>query len=192
MTRPELVGAYLERSVGETLDVSFPERTIEVVVIPYEREAEVMVEDVAIIESIARGAFNGVERRAKRIRVNREHDRHTTFGHCVALYPKREEGLVARMSVVENDYGDRQLELAAHGDLDASAGFVPKAIEHRGGNRFRYTRCWLHHIALTSEAAYEGARVLSVRSATPVNASTPRPNLDRVRWDILEERYSRI
>ena len=188
----DLVGAYLERSVGQTLDVSFPDRTIEVVVIPYDTEAEIDFGGVIIRESVAPGAFDGIERRANRIRANREHKRELTFGRAVALYPRRREGLVAKIKASRTPLGDEALALSADGSLDASAGFKPEAVQWLERDRVRYTRCWLHHIALTSDAAYgEHTPVLAVRSATAV-PRTQTPNLDRVRAWQLEERYSRI
>lgn len=190
---PDLIDLYLERSAGQALDVSFPERTIEVVVIPYNDEIEADVEGEMLRESVAPGAFAGIERRANRVRANREHKRELTFGRAAAFYPKRPEGLVAKVKVARTPLGDEALELAADGALDASAGFKPKAIQWLGPRRVRYTKCWLAHIAFTSEPAYESAKVLAVRSQDhggPPKAATP--NLDQVRAWLLEERYSRI
>ena len=64
---------------------------------PYEEEALVEIEAGWCARSIARGAFDGIERRANRVRVNRDHELERTVGRAVAFHPSREEGLVAEI-----------------------------------------------------------------------------------------------
>ena len=72
------VGPMLYRAAGEMTDVRFPDRTIEVVAHPYNEEAIVPWSDGRIVSEICDpGAYNGIERRAARIHVNRDHDRGT-------------------------------------------------------------------------------------------------------------------
>ena len=61
--RPPL--APIEFRTAETLDVRFPDRTIELVAVPYDEECVVEHRGRLIIETIAPGAFDGVERRAE-------------------------------------------------------------------------------------------------------------------------------
>lgn len=146
--------------------VDFPDRTIELIVAPAEEPALVKHQGRMVTETIAYGAFAGCEKRAGRIRVNREHDVGRTIGRVVALDPFSELGLAGRVQVARTELGDETLALAAEDCLDASAGFLPRP----GGekwlerNRVRITDAWLGHVALVAEPAYEGARVLSVRS----------------------------
>jgi HK97 family phage prohead protease len=178
------------------LGVSFPDRTIELVVMPYETETIVEHQGRMVWEIISRGAFDGIERRSNRIRVNRDHDLTRTVGRAVALHPSRQEGLVAELKIARTPLGDETLTLADEEILDASAGFLPMPGGERWEqrDRVRMTRCWLGHIAMTPDPAYETARVLAVRHADPVTepARPPTPNLDIVRGWRLEDAYSRL
>jgi HK97 family phage prohead protease len=182
------------------LGVSFPDRLIELIVMPYETEA--LVEHpkrpgILVRETCSRGAFDGIERRASRIRVNRDHRLERTVGRAVSFHTSRDEGLVAELRIAQTDLGDETLALAADECLDASAGFLPMpGGEHwLTRTRVRYSKCWLGHIALTPEPAYEAARVLAVRQAPePVDGAPPppaaTPKLDAVRSWTLNDRYA--
>ena len=175
---------------AQLVGVSFPERTIELVVMPYDTPAAVPYDGRMVSETIARGAFDGIERRANRVRVNRDHSLERTVGRALSFHPARDEGLVAEIKIANTDLGNDTLELAADGCLDASAGFLPMT----GGLRwnaartaYTVTKAWLGHIALTPQPAYEGAKVLAVRAAE-LTSATPRgatPNLDEVRSWLL-------
>jgi HK97 family phage prohead protease len=177
-------------------DVSFPERTIELVVMPYEEETLVEHKGRMIREVIARGAFDGIQRRANRIKVNRDHQESKVVGRAVAIHPSREEGLVAELKISNTPLGDETLTLADDGVLDASAGYLPMP----GGEKWltrssvRILKGWLGHIAMVAEPAYEGARVLAVRNADERKAGepTPTPNLDQVRAWLLEEQFQKL
>jgi HK97 family phage prohead protease len=140
-------------------------------------------------ETICRGAFDGIERRANRIRANRDHDEKRTFGRAVTFHPNTAEGLLAVVKAARTPLGDETLELAEDGCLDASAGFVPKdgGMRWMARSAYQITKGWLRHIALVPEAAYDEARVLAVRSAQRASASKT-PNLDEVRSWRLEDR----
>jgi HK97 family phage prohead protease len=174
------------------LGVSFPERTIELVVMPYETEALVPYGARMVKEIVSRGAFNGIERRSNRIRVNRDHVAERTVGRAVALHPSREEGLVGVIRIARTELGDETLALADEECLDASAGFLPfpggEVWEERA--RVRIRKAWLGHIALTPDPAYESAQVLAVRKEQEADGvPVPTPNLDVVRGWMLEQRY---
>jgi HK97 family phage prohead protease len=170
---------------GEIVDVNFPKRMIELVVIPYDTEAQVphptRLDGPMVAEVIGRGAFDGIEKRPNRIKANREHQVLHTFGKCRALYPSRENGLVAEVEVRNTPLGDETLELASGGCLEASAGFSVKPggwhWETRG-SRYRVDTAWLRHVSLVSEGAYgEAAPVLAVRTQpamTAEQAAMPR------------------
>jgi phage head maturation protease len=187
-------------------DVDFAERTIELVVMPYDVDAGAIVRGRACVESCAPGAFDGVERRANRVKVNRDHDEHRTVGRAVALHPSRVEGLVAELRIARTSLGDETLALADDHSLEASAGFCvmpggERWLEQR--SRRRLERLFLEHIAMVPEGAYEG-RVLDVRSAGVFanaigntvqdlgalagTARVPTPNLDQVRLWLLQDR----
>jgi HK97 family phage prohead protease len=190
----------LEFRTATQLGVSWPERTIELVVMPYDVETVVAYQGRMVREICERGAFAGIERRANRVRVNRDHDLQRTVGRALAFHPSRDEGLVAELRIAQTPLGDETLALADEGILDASAGFLPMPGGERweSRSRRRLTRCWLGHIAMTPDPAYETARVLAVRQAVAAidpdgaAAPPPTPNLDRLRADLLAQQYAAL
>jgi HK97 family phage prohead protease len=196
---PEPSGPILYRASGAITDVRYPERTIEVIAHPYNEEAIVPWSDGRIVSEVCDpGAYTGIERRAARIHVNRDHARERACGRTVSLHPERDEGLVANLQLSRTPLGDETLELAADGVLSASVGYRPMP----GGERWsrdrrqvHLTKCWLVHIALVPEPAYEGAAVLAVRdrpdqmtelvtrvvaAISPPVQPVATPNLDQV------------
>lgn len=184
------------------MDVRFADRMITLVAVPYDEDAMVPYRGKWISESVAPGSFDGVEYRAQRIKVNRDHEYQRSVGRAVTLYPSRTEGLVADLRIARTPLGDETLELAADGVLDASVGYAPMAggesyTENR--TRRRITRAFLGHIALTPEPAYEGAQVLAVRhwsgavSEEQLSArlveSVRTPNLDGILARRLDAEY---
>jgi phage head maturation protease len=161
----------IEIRSAETIGVSFPKRIIEVVAMPYDRETVVEYRGRAIRESVAPGAFDGIDRRPNRVSVNRDHNLERLVGRAVSFHPSRTEGLVAELRIAKTELGDETLNLAAEEMLDASAGFWPLARkdgspgeEWPEKNLRRLTWLWLDHIAMTPDPAYQDARTLSVRS----------------------------
>lgn len=192
------VGGLWTRHNTTEMGVSFPQRTIELVVMPYGRGAQVPWDGGRreVTEIIERGAFDGIERRANRIRANRDHQDQRTFGRATALYPSREEGLVAQVRVARTALGDETLELADDGCLDASAGFQvkPGGMSWENRTRYRVNKAFLVHIALVPDGAYgEHAGVLAVRQAETATLERPAaPNLAALRLQRLREEYERI
>lgn len=189
MNEPENrpAGELLYRTATLT-NVSFPQREIEMIVMPYETETIVERDGRMVHEIINRGAFDGIERRANRIRVNRDHQRERTVGRAISFQTSHQDGLIGRVRIAKTPLGDETLQLAEEEILDASAGFLPfpGGEQWETRNRVRMRKCWLGHIAMTPDPAYEGARVLAVRSSSTV-ASTPF--LDEVRAWRLEQLY---
>ena len=186
----------LEYRAATQLGVNYPQRTIELIVMPYERAAEVRHHGRMIREIVARGAFEGLDANHRRISVNRGHDIDQIVGRAVQFNTSRDDGLVAELRMAKTDAGDETLALADEGLLDASAGFgVPNGGEHwpeRGLRRL--TRVWLDHIAMVPDPAYKDAKVLSVRGEPDElpGGREPTPNLDQVRGWILADRYAMI
>jgi phage head maturation protease len=193
----------LEYRSAELAGVSYPNRTIELVVMPYEVEAMVPYHGKLITEICSRGAWDGVEGRTGRIRVNRDHDVRRTCGRSTAFHPSRREGLIAELRISKTELGEETLALADDGVLDASAGFAlmhdrqtgkikPGAEVWETRSRRRLNHLYLDHIALTPEPAYETANVLAVRAQDPAAAAEAMPNLERLRLLELQEAYARI
>ena len=170
------------RSTGD-LSVNWTERMITLVAMPYDQDAAVVVHGRAVVESCAPGAYDGVERRANRVKVNRDHDFQRTVGRAVALHPSRTEGLVTELRIAKTPLGDETLGLADDHSLEASVGFAVLPGGERwleGRSRRRLERLFLDHIAMVPEGAYD-AQVLDVRALQLVPAErVATPNLDEV------------
>lgn len=90
------IGGVEFRTVSE-MGVRWPERVIEMVVMPYDTDGGALVHGRPVVESCAPGAFDGCERRANRVKVNRDHDPLRTVGRASSLHPSNAEGLVAQL-----------------------------------------------------------------------------------------------
>jgi len=184
----------IEFRAATQVGVSYPKRQIELVVMPYETEAQVIHRGRMIREIVSRGAFEGIDATRRRIAVNRNHVRDNVVGKAIRFHPSREDGLVAELQIAKTDQGDETLALADEGLLDASAGFgVPDGGEswpERGLRRL--SRLWLDHIAMTPDPAYTGTNVLAVRNHEEPGPTVARPNLDVVRGWRLADRYALI
>jgi phage head maturation protease len=200
----------------EVRSVSFPQRIIEVVAMPYDRETEVEYRGRMVRESVAPGAFGTIATRPNRVNVYRDHDRTRQTGKALTFHPSRQEGLVAELLIGKTELGTETLSLAAEGMLDASAGFgVLTRSDGRPGeewperNTRRLTWLWLDHIAMVPDPAYQDARVLSVRqtgtdvrvedgdageglTAAPGGIVVATPNLDQARALRLGDMYARL
>lgn len=184
--------------------VSFPDRTIELIVIPYETETTVVHDGKLVQEIVSRNAFDGIQQRPNRVRVNRDHDVTRTCGQALRFFPSREEGLVAELRISNTELGNETLQLADEGILDASAGFgllrdkngrvKQDAMVWETRGRVRLNHLHLAHVALTPDPAYETANVLAVRQAEAAveGEPVPTPNLDQVRAWLLQTRYSQL
>jgi len=181
---------------AQQLDVNFQERTIDLIVIPYNEDAHVDIKGRMVYERVLPGAFDGIEKRAGRVRVNRDHARERTMGRALAFHPADPRGLFAQVKISRTPLGDETLELANDETLGASAAFRPTAgaVNWTDSDHVQYSHCWLGHIAMTPEPAYDGARVLAVRHADdePFHETAGTPNLDAVRAIILNARYDSL
>jgi HK97 family phage prohead protease len=191
----------IEIRSAHQVDVNFPKRMIELIVMPYESPGEVEHRGRLITEVVSRGAFANINASRRRISVNRDHLIPEVIGKAVALHPSRQEGLVAEIKISGSDIGERSLIQASEGLLDASAGFMlkrnrPDAEVWETRNRRRLNHLWLHHIALTPDPVYEDARVLAVRNQSTVplqrQGQPATPNIDLVRGWQLEDAYARL
>lgn len=164
--------AAVERSSAQPLeyrsaavrDVSERERTITLVTMPYEQPTLVAHAGRMIEEVCSRGAFNDIHQQTNKVRVNRDHDLARTIGKAIAFDASDPRGLVAEVKIARTRLGDESLALAEDGVLDASAAFRALDLKWETSDRRRLTKCWLGHIALTPDPAYQGANVLAVRA----------------------------
>ena len=183
----------VEMRSSAVTDISFPDRVITVLAAPYERSTLehptlplTMYRGRLYAETIARGAFNGVESRNGKVMANREHVKGTTVGKVVAFHPDAREGLIADVKIAKTLAGDETLALADEGMIFPSIGFAvvkgsDQELDHRSTPNRRYIkRAFVDHLGFTEDPAYIGADVLSVRSADQpiqveqIQVSTPR------------------
>jgi HK97 family phage prohead protease len=164
---PELTQpGQLEFRSAELADVSPRARLVEIIAAPYDTPATVPHKGRRVVESFTRTAWLGVNKQPNRdrIRVWVDHRPEHVVGRVVDLDPHNQAGLVAQFKVSRTVRGDETLALAEDGALDASVGFNVLQDQWEGSSRRRVTRAWLHHLGLTSDPAYDGAHVLSVRA----------------------------
>lgn len=187
--------APVEARAAVVGEVNFPERTIEVLAVPYDQEALVEYRGELWNESFAPGSFDGVEKRPNRVKAFRDHEAGAHFqgtqrsgliGRVVSFHPERSEGLGAEVKIARTPLGDETLTLAEEGILGVSVGFGVRGRDQvldRANRRRRITRAFVDHLAFPDDGAYEGAQVIGVRAALPSAADLPRldtPNLDEV------------
>jgi phage head maturation protease len=183
----------IEFRAAQVADVSYPNRTVTVIVAPYETPTVINTPAGQFTEVVSRGAYDGVQRRAGSIRANRDHNWQRMAGRVTDLHPERDEGLVADVKIFKTMLGEETLELCADDGLSASAGFglmrtegssgsvKPNAEQWQGKTR-RLNELWLDHVAFVPNPAYETAAVLDVRDAEPV-LLVARPFLDRLQLE---------
>ena len=194
--RPSSAIEYRNATVGA---VDFAQRLVTAIATPYEEMAKVIYRGEVWHEVFSRGAYDGIEKRPNRVRVNREHDRSRTVGKAMHFWPQREEGLVTELRVAQTPLGDETLALAAEDMLSLSVGFAPmvdgQQLDVRSKTR-RITKAYLDHIAFVESPAYVGAGVLSVREGDELAASESAlltPNMDEfARDEILQWASKRL
>jgi phage head maturation protease len=176
----------LEFREASVTGVNFAQRVIELIAVPYNEEALIEYRGELWKESFDPGAFNGIEKRPNRIRANRNHDKNRTVGKALNFWPSRPEGLVAEVRIAPTPLGDETLTLADEDMLSVSAGFGVRGSDQVLDRPFRrIKRAFLDHLSFVESAAYEGARVLAVRSneEEPSAADLPKlvtPHIDEV------------
>jgi HK97 family phage prohead protease len=182
MTRNEPV----EIRSATLTNVDFEERVIEILAVPYNEEAAVPYAGQMLLETVAPGAFDGIETRAEHVSANRDHNYERTFGKVVSYATDDPAGLRATIYVSDTPLGSETLRLAADGVLKPSVGMLFRRSDQilRKGTR-RIKRAFLDHVSLVPNPAYRGAGVLAVRQEQGLEVEeqpppAPTPNLDEV------------
>ena len=166
--------------------VDFEERVIELLVVPYNEEAAVPYAGKMVLETIAPGAFDGIETRGEHVSANRDHNYERTFGKVVSYRTDDPAGLRASVYASDTPLGNETLRLAADGVLKPSVGMLVRRSDQvlkKGARRVK--RAFLDHVSMVPNPAYKGAGVLAVRQeqGLPVEQQAPpapTPNLDKV------------
>jgi HK97 family phage prohead protease len=172
----------IEYRTAPLCQVDPEKRIVEVIAVPWDEWTPVEYQGRVIEESFAPGSFKGVSTQIRskpgRWLVNLEHDAARWVGRIDQLYPCDERGLRAELKLRGVGEAIEALQDCADGMYGASVAFSvrPEQQKWEGRDRRRIENAWLEHIALTHSRAYDGARVLSVRSA-PASLT---PNLDQI------------
>ena len=166
----------LTRSDGVLADIDFRQRLIDLIAVPWEEEARVFWRGEFWSEVFERGAFQGVEKYAGRVRVNREHRKGDTVGKVVEFNPSDPRGLFARVKVVLGPKGDELLYLAAEDMVSASIGYKASkssdVLVDKQAKTRRVKTAFLDHLGMVEDPAFSESRVLAVRGgATPGEAT---------------------
>lgn len=177
----------VEHRASTLQDVNVKQRLIDLIIVPYDQEADVLWRGDIWHETHDRNAYRGLENHAGRVQVNREHVKGDTVGKLVAADPSHEAGLFGRVKIYSTPRGDETLTLAEEGGAFPSIGFrvnsfADQRIDRRSMTR-RIMRGFVDHVAFVEDPAYVGAEVLAVRAGQSglTVAETPlpeTPNLD--------------
>lgn len=172
----------LTRSDGQVADIDFKQRIIDVIAVPWEKEARIFWRGEWWAETIQRGAFDGSESRAGKIRANREHVKGATVGKLVEIDPAHERGLFVRVKVVRGPKGDELLYLAEEDMVSGSIGYRTNkgsdVILDRKAMTRRVVNGFLDHLGFVEDPAFKEAEVLAVRddqASTVKAADGPLP-----------------
>jgi len=188
----------------QVADVNFPKRIVTVVAMPYERPAQIREGGRAFVEVVSRNAFDGIEKRAGKVRANRDHSWEKPVGKVVGFHPSRKEGLVAEVKISATNLGDDTLRLCDDDVLSASAGFgllrrddgrVWDDAEVWEQNRSvrRLNRLWLDHLALVPNPAYQDASVIDVRGTElELPSGVAAPNRRRLLLEQQREQFAEM
>jgi HK97 family phage prohead protease len=185
-----------------TEDVSFKQRMIDVIAVPWDQEAEILWRGEWWREIFDRRAFNEAVQNSVRIPVNREHVRGDTVGRIVAMNSTDQRGLLASVKVAKTPRGDDTLQLASEGMLGASIGYFvrkPSDVDlDRPSMLRRVKRAFLEHLSMVESPAFAGAEAVATYdglSSHPAAGEQPltTPLLDQ--WladDILSKTKARF
>lgn len=183
----------LQRTNAADLEIRSDGRTIAGIAMPFGQAAQNVEGARRYVETFVRGAFARAisERGAERVKLLVQHD-HTSLpiGRATLL---REDaaGLYGEFRVSETQLGDEVLALVRDGALDAlSVGFRPVLAGDRWNadrTRVERTEVKLPEVSVVPFPAYDGARIIGVRSDGSPLISTAAA---RRRLDLIERTWS--
>lgn len=196
--RNTMVPSVETRSDGVRIDgVDFGQRIITVLAVPYEHPTLVPYRKEVYSEVFSRSAFNGIESQNRKIPATAaleipapNHAGGRLVGRVIKSDPYGQDGLVSEIKISRTPQGDDTLELAADEALWPSIGFMvknPKFDEEldRYKKTRRVNRAFLDHLAFVGQPAYDGAKILAMRSQAEAEALesqqepfSPTPRMD--------------
>jgi HK97 family phage prohead protease len=173
-------------------DVDSRQYLIDVMAVPWDEPAQVFWCGELWTEVFHRGAFDGVEERAGRIRVNREHTKGATVGKIVGLDPHDEVGLRAQVKIVKSPAGEEIMALAEQDMTSVSIGYRANKPSDVRFDKVKKRRdvhgAFLDHLSFVEDPTWDRAQVLSVREgpnglAVAEGPLPPTPALDAILQD---------
>lgn len=159
--------------------VSFKDRTIDVVAMPWNVETDIVWRGQVWREVFTRGAFNDAIEGKVRIPVNREHDHKDTVGRVTRMVD-HDHGLLASVKIAKTPRGDETLVLADEGILGASVGYfldkMSDVVLNRRAMLRTVQRAFMEHLAMTEIPSFKGADIIAVHDQfTPHPAAGLQP-----------------
>ena len=158
------------------------ERIVEGVIVPWDETTFLTADPRG--ERFRPGSLTRtIKERGDRVKLFRSHDHDVAVGRATQWKPTHEGGCWAQFRIAATAAGDAVLAEVHEGMLDAfSVGFLPKR-ETRGADGAREViEAQLHEVSLCPMGAYDGARVLAMRSSghtgAPAVKLDPMPDYD--------------
>lgn len=180
-------GLVEERSATVT-GVNFPQRTIQIIAVPYETEAAIDYRGELWREIFSRSAFRAINARARRIPVSTkfeapsfDHVGARVVGKVTDANPNHPEGLLLDCRISKTPAGDETLSLADDEALSPSIGFIARGgdqVLDRQNMRRRVNRAYLDHLSFVPQPAYDGARIVAMRAQPADLSPIHTPDLD--------------
>lgn len=175
--------------MSDVVQVTFPalelrvpdlsERIVEGIVVPW-GETSFLTPDPRGERFRPGSLTRTVRERGDRVKLYRAHDHNQAVGKPVAWKTNHDAGCWVQFRIANTPPGDEVLTEIREGMLDAfSVGFLP-VRETRGADGAReIVEASLHEVSICPMGAYDGARVLAMRTPRPpVYTPVPMPDVD--------------
>jgi hypothetical protein len=154
------------------------ERIVEGVVVPW-GETSFMTPDPKGERFMAGSLTRSVAERGDRLKLFHAHNHDRAIGKAVNWNPDHEAGCWAQFRIAATPQGDEVLAEVNEGMLDAfSIGFRPIRSRRGQDGAREIVEAALHEVSIAPVGAYDGARVLAVRTPVFVFDVPPMPHVN--------------
>ena len=182
MTAPDVTYATFRALELRALDADDDGRIVEGIVVPW-NETTHMTSDPGGERFLPGSMTRTVAERGDRVKLFRAHAHDRAIGRPMAWDAKHALGLWARFRIARTPAGAEVMDEVREGMLDAfSIGFRALRTRRNPDDGVReVVEAALHETSLAPIGAYDGARVLALRTpAVPVLPPMPAVNLDPI------------